>query len=272
MRMKYNLHTHTTWCDGRDAPETVVQAAVAKGFDALGFSSHASFPEAMPGVLAPEQGAAYVDEMRGLAAKHASHIRILCGVEADYIPGVTAPERARYAHLGLDYIIGSIHFVVAPDGGRVPVDHAPPLLEEGIRAHFGGSAEAFVRAYFRQQRDMLERFDFDIAGHLDLVRKFNVKNPYFDESAQWYSEELAATADVGEIVVSSCSAEAYILSTDTGSIELHGITDLKDASIEAKADLGIITVGGKEHSEKFSQSGTGTKIEAKTSTGSVVID
>jgi PBP1b-binding outer membrane lipoprotein LpoB len=84
--------------------------------------------------------------------------------------------------------------------------------------------------------------------------------------------KIAATADVGEIVVSSCSAEAYILSTDTGSIELHGITDLKDASIEAKADLGIITVGGKEHSEKFSQSGTGTKIEAKTSTGSVVID
>ena len=218
MRMKYNLHTHTTWCDGRDAPETVVQAAVAKGFDALGFSSHASFPEAMPGVLAPEQGAAYVDEMRGLAAKHASHIRILCGVEADYIPGVTAPERARYAHLGIDYIIGSIHFVVAPDGGRVPVDHAPPLLEEGIRAHFGGSAEAFVRAYFRQQRDMLERFDFDIAGHLDLVRKFNVKNPYFDESARWYREELAATADVA-------AASGKVVEVNTGAISRGWLDD-----------------------------------------------
>ena len=29
--MKTNYHTHTTWCDGKDSPETVVLAAIEKG-------------------------------------------------------------------------------------------------------------------------------------------------------------------------------------------------------------------------------------------------
>ncbi len=217
--MKSNLHTHTTWCDGKDAAEDVVRAAIGKGLQTLGFSSHASFPEVMPGVLKPSSAMDYVASMRGLAAKYADQIRILCGVEADYIPGITDPDRTRYAHMGLDYIIGSIHFVIAPDGGRVPVDHTPSLLEEGIRLHFGGSAEAFVRAYFRQQRDMLERYDFDIAGHLDLVRKFNVKHPYFDESAEWYREELAATTDVA-------AAAGKIVEVNTGAISRGWLDDV----------------------------------------------
>ena len=38
--MKSNYHTHTTFCDGRDTPEAMVEAAVERGFDVLGFSSH----------------------------------------------------------------------------------------------------------------------------------------------------------------------------------------------------------------------------------------
>ena len=172
----------------------------------------------MSGVLSPEQGAAYVADIRMLAEKYSGRIRVLCGVEADYIPGSTTPDRARYAHLGLDYIIGSIHFVVAPDGGRVPVDHNPQLLDEGIRAHFGGSAEAFIRAYFRQQREMVSQFDFDMAGHLDLVRKFNAKHPYFDEEAKWYRDELVATADV-------VAASGKIVEVNTGAISRGWLDD-----------------------------------------------
>ena len=172
----------------------------------------------MPWVLPPEKGMAYVEDIRALARKFAGRIRVLCGVEADHIPGVTTPDRARYAHLNIDYVIGSIHFVVAPDGGRVPVDHNPQLLDEGIRAHFGGSAEAFIRAYFRQQRDMLTHCDFDIVGHLDLVRKFNAKHPYFDEDAKWYKEELAATADV-------VAASGKIVEVNTGAISRGWLDD-----------------------------------------------
>ena len=38
---KQNLHTHTTYCDGKDTPEQVVLKAIEKGFNSIGFSGHA---------------------------------------------------------------------------------------------------------------------------------------------------------------------------------------------------------------------------------------
>ena len=172
--MKTNYHTHTTWCDGKDSPETVVLAAIEKGFGAIGFSSHAMLPEDDTSwVLTPEKAPRYAAEIRTLAKKYEGRIRILCGVEADYVPGGATPDRRAYAAISPDYIIGSVHFVVAPDGARVSVDESPESLADGIRRHFGGDAEAYLHAYFAQVREMLLSCDFDVVGHLDLVRKFN---------------------------------------------------------------------------------------------------
>ena len=143
--MKTNYHTHTTWCDGKDSPEAVVLAAIEKGFGAIGFSSHAMLPEDDTSwVLTPEKAPRYAAEIRSLAKKYEGRIRILCGVEADYVPGGATPDRRAYAAISPDYIIGSVHFVVAPDGARVYVDESPESLEDGIRRHFGGDAEAFL--------------------------------------------------------------------------------------------------------------------------------
>ena len=216
--IRTNYHPHTTWCDGRDTPEAMVQSAIAKGFDTLGFSSHVSFPEKEATVLDPAKGADYAADVRRVAAKYADRIRVLLGAEADYIPGTTTPEKSRYADLGLAYLIGSIHYVIAADGARVPVDHTPTLLADGIRDHFGGSAENFIRAYFRQQREMVASFDFDVVGHLDLVRKFNAKHPYFDERADWYRAELEATAD-------AVAASGKIAEVNTGAISRGWMDD-----------------------------------------------
>ena len=40
MKYRQNLHTHTTFCDGKDTPEELIEAAIAKGFDSIGFSGH----------------------------------------------------------------------------------------------------------------------------------------------------------------------------------------------------------------------------------------
>ena len=193
--IKANFHTHSTWCDGKDSPRKMIQAAIAKGFTSIGFSSHAMLPESdTDWVLTPDKAPRYLKEIRALAEEFKGRIRVLCGVEADYIPGGANPDRSAYAAIFPDYIIGSVHWVLAADGARVAVDDTPEALVNGIREHFGGSAEMFVRAYFRQVRDMVSNFRFDIVGHLDLVRKFNAKQPYFSERADWYREEIGKTA------------------------------------------------------------------------------
>lgn len=40
MYQKQNLHTHTCFCDGKDTPEEMIQEALKRGFDSLGFSMH----------------------------------------------------------------------------------------------------------------------------------------------------------------------------------------------------------------------------------------
>ena len=217
--MKTNYHTHTTWCDGKDSPEVVVLAAIEKGFGAIGFSSHAMLPEDdTPWVLTPEKAPRYAAEIRTLAKKYEGRIRILCGVEADYVPGGATPDRRAYAAISPDYIIGSVHFVVAPDGARVSVDESPESLADGIRRHFGGDAEAYLHAYFAQVREMLLSCDFDVVGHLDLVRKFNTRHPYFDETAPWYLAELDRTAD-------AVSASGKIAEVNTGAISRGWLDD-----------------------------------------------
>lgn len=210
--MKANFHTHSTWCDGKARPEEMILGAIARGFDTLGFSSHAMRPaDPFDWTLSASTLPAYAAEIRALAAKYADRVRILLGVEADYVPGACFPDRAVYASIAPDYVIGSVHVVVAPDGSWVEVDHTPELLEEGIAAHFGGSAEAFVRAYFAAQREMAETCGFDVIGHPDLCRKFNGRLAYFDENAAWYREELERTADV-------FAASGKIVEVNTGAI------------------------------------------------------
>jgi len=222
--IKANYHTHSNWCDGKDSPRTMIQAAVAKGFETIGFSSHAMLPQNdVDWVLTPEKAPRYAREIRTLAEEYKGKIRVLCGVEADYIAGGASPSHAAYASISPDYIVGSIHFLRAPDGAVFAIDHTPQILMDGIRDHFGGDAVAYVKAYFAAEREMVSQFDFEILGHPDLVRKFNMKNPYFDEKAEWYREELEKTAD-------AIAASGKIVEVNTGAISRSWMNDAYPSS------------------------------------------
>ena len=110
-------------------------------------------------------------------------------------------------------VIGAVHFVAAPDGALVNVA-ARGGVREAVAARFGGSAEGLVRAYFAAQREMVARFDFDVVAHPDVVRKTNRAEPWFDESAPWYREELERTADAiaaaGRLVEVNTAALSHV--------------------------------------------------------------
>ncbi len=172
-----------------------------KGFSVLGFSSHSDMVKDI---------AAYKAEIRRLAEKYKGKLRILCGIEAEYDTGFRRGD--------LDYVIGSTHYLTAPDGVRFAFDHTPQILEEGIRDHFRGDSAAFVKAYFAQEREMIANYDCDIIGHVDLVRKFNAKHPFFDEESSWYRDELVKTAD-------AVASSGKIVEVNTGAISRGWLDD-----------------------------------------------
>ena len=231
--MKANLHTHTTFCDGKNTVEEMVLAAIEKGYDILGFSSHMASPVKIDCEVNPAHYLDYAREVRAVAKKYADKIHVFLGVEADYIPSVTTPSYRRYAALNLDYIIGSVHYVAAEDGTLVSVDNTPEILLSGIKEHFGGSAERYIETYFAQQTAML-KYDFDVVGHPDLVRKFNEKYPYFDEHAPWY---LKCRHDFALALAKS----KKLTEINTGGISRGWLTSAypsKDFQVEL-AELGV---------------------------------
>ena len=82
MKLRSNAHTHTTYCDGRDAPEAMVQAALERGFVSLGFTIHGWTPYE-PAPVTLEREAEYRAELKRLREKYRGQIEILIGAERD---------------------------------------------------------------------------------------------------------------------------------------------------------------------------------------------
>ena len=62
-----NYHTHTTFCDGKDSPESLVQEAIRLGCAEIGFSGHSHLAED-EGSMTEEGTEAYCAEIRRLNA------------------------------------------------------------------------------------------------------------------------------------------------------------------------------------------------------------
>lgn len=218
MENKINLHTHSTFCDGKNSPEEMVLSAIQKKFTILGFSSHTMYPFASDWHIAPREHQAYVNEIHRLAEKYQSQIQILCGFECDYIPSFSIPEKSHFGNLNPDYLIGAVHYLECPNG-NFTVDDSTENVKEGIFNLYKNDGKEVVRQYFDLQRQMLKKGSFEIWAHPDLVRKRNGILKFFSEEESWYKEELIETAKVA-------AKSDIVVEINTGAIARGTMDDL----------------------------------------------
>jgi histidinol-phosphatase (PHP family) len=216
-----NYHTHSRYDDGHGELEEYVREAIRKGFRYIGFSGHA--PLAVEaGWLMTDQGLArYLEDFRRIKPVYEDSITLLLGLEVDYLPGLSAPRSPRIARLGLDYVLGSVHYVTAPGGGGGwTVDGPAEELDRGLEVDFGGDMEAVVREYYRRVAEMVRASPPDIVGHFDLVKKNNRGESRFSESSDWYREAVRGALD-------AVASSACVLEVNTGGL-IRGTTDTVD--------------------------------------------
>nr|WP_180485216.1 histidinol-phosphatase [Treponema socranskii] len=216
--MKTNYHMHTTFCDGSDTVETMADAAFEKQFDIIGFSSHSMYPFAGDCHIAPREFNNYVSTVRNAAKAYEGRMQILLGFEVDYMPGLSIPRMSDYAAFQPDYLIGSVHYLIT-ENGTFSVDDKTEKVKEGLERFFKGNAKEAVCMYFALQREMLQKGDFLIWGHPDVIRKRNGILHFFDESESWYRSELVATAN-------SAKHSGVIAEINTGGIARGAIDDV----------------------------------------------
>ncbi len=190
--MKYlqNLHTHSTFCDGKHTPEEMVRFAIDKGFSSLGFSSHSASwrPDRNLAEWLPKN-VCYREEVNRLREAYRDNIEIYLGLEVE--AGVDF-DLSEY-----DYLIGAVHLLRAGDG-YFEVDSSLERTKWGIERYFGGSGIDYAVSYYRQLAEMPSFGNFDIVAHFDLITKFSEREVLFDESDPRYMRAALDAMDALE--------------------------------------------------------------------------
>ena len=192
------IHTHTIFCDGADDVETCCRKAHQKGLRSLGFSAHAPVTKKtgfqsewhLPDERLPE----YIESVQAAKKRWEGKLPVYLGLEVDFISGLMGPADREYREMNLDFIIGSVHYLVPSRGEPFTVDGPVEEVDRGIKEGFGGDSRAMVEAYFDAEEAMIRAGAFDLLGHPDVAKKNNTGNRLFSEEAGFYQKRTAAIA------------------------------------------------------------------------------
>lgn len=205
----FNLHTHSVYSDGKSQPREIVEEAVRQGFSTLGFSEHSPLPFDNNFSVKSENMPRYEAEIAQLKAEFKGKIDIYCGLEADYLTGVSEPFAITKEKHHLDYLIGGVHLVVNKPIDPTPQSPTPintdeiwfidgpkwEVYDDGLQRLFGGDIRRAVRRFFEQTNEMIENEPFDIIAHFDKIKMHN-RDRYFHEDETWYRQLALETLDL----------------------------------------------------------------------------
>ncbi len=203
-----NYHTHNELCDGCGDASEYVKAAEAKGFRALGFTSHAPLPFPNEWTLKEENLLPYCRKIRALSVPDGMEIYL--GLEIDYIPGKMGPAQERWKSLNLDYTIGSVHSL-RPEDTDLSVDGPDSEFLDLLNGYFNGDGTAMAVTYFEYLEEMIKAGGFTILGHMDLIKKKNLRFSFLDEGNPRYRE-------AAERVLNILAGTGIILEINTGGM------------------------------------------------------
>ncbi len=191
--MRFSLHTHSPFCDGKTDMDQVCHAAIDKGLKVLGFSSHAPVPMETFWAMPFERFSDYLAEVKRCQEKYAGNLQVYRALEADYIPGKTI-SFDQWRQVGdLDYVIGSVHLILNPVNGKIMgLDGTPQNYDEGLQSAFAGDIQQAVECYYKQLQDMVRLERPAIIGHMDKV-VMNNQHRYFDPDDAWHMQLVEDT-------------------------------------------------------------------------------
>lgn len=199
-----NLHTHTSYCDGKSAPEEYIAKAIALQWKYLGFSAHAPLPFRCDWCIPLENLTAYCEEIGVLQKKyHSKKLHIFHGFEIDYLTHAGYPSLEHPQICSAQYFICSIHYL--PNIGSKTTQLTHRYYEiDGTYAQFmlalknhEYSLKKLLTRYIEATENMITtpvvEGKIKILGHVDKIVINAMQLPEFDGLSDWF---YAALADV----------------------------------------------------------------------------
>ncbi|MBE6823951.1 MAG: histidinol-phosphatase HisJ family protein [Ruminococcaceae bacterium] len=181
-----DLHIHTTYSDGNNTPNEIVEFAIKNGIDTIGFSDHSYTAFDQSYCIKKADISAYKNEIIKLKKKYKDKINILLGIEQDYY---SVEDTSDY-----EFVIGSVHYIKV-NGEFLPVDESKDILISAVDKYFSGNIYALIEEYYNTVSDVVNKTNANIIGHIDLISKFNENNDLFDENDERYVKAYKKACD-----------------------------------------------------------------------------
>ncbi|MBQ7288498.1 MAG: histidinol-phosphatase [Clostridia bacterium] len=181
-----DYHVHTTFCDGKNTPAEMAEAAANLGMVELGFSAHSYTDFDDRYCIPKERILEYKNTIAELKERYRGKLNIRCGIEQDLFSSEPTD--------GFDYVIGSVHYVKTHDG-YIAVDEDKDVLCSAVKKYFFGDFYSLAEAYFESVARVADMKNLDIIGHFDLITKFNQDFTLFDENHPRYVAAWKAAAN-----------------------------------------------------------------------------
>ncbi len=136
--------------------EAACRTAIDRGLGEIAFTEHVDFgPEDPPGYFCPAEYLAEIDRCR---ARFGDRLTIRAGMELGESHVFASEGRAVLAAGVFDFVLGSAHYADGLVCAWKPAFFQPPLRDR-------------YTAYFRQVVALAAAGDFDVLGHLDLIKR-----------------------------------------------------------------------------------------------------
>jgi histidinol-phosphatase (PHP family) len=201
-----DYHIHTSMCRHAEGEaRAYVERAVELGMREMGFADHLPFLGGWEPLhdltddwaMRPDELDDYVTLVLALAREYAGDLRLVLGIEADFIPETLEHTAAVLEQYPFEYVIGSVHIV----GDRFGFDH-PEM--EGRLGEYG--LDRVHLESLELARQAAETGLFDVAGHLDHAAKFGLP------------EDEEAVAAAASAALRAVAAAGMALEINTGGL------------------------------------------------------
>ena len=187
-----DLHTHHKRCGhAKGDLSSYARIGYEKGLCVLGLSDHAPLllegrpNDPMPGKHMPVSSFdGYLDEACHIQEQYSNKLRVLVGVEADYMSGTEEAYAELVADRRLDYVIGAVHYF----GGFHVYDRARWANQADVEEEY--------ERYHEHVRAAAASGLFDILAHIDAVKARAPHMPTAPERAWDATVEAVRAAGV----------------------------------------------------------------------------
>lgn len=211
---KYTFHSHSQFCDGRATMDEFAREAVARGFTHYGFSPHSPVPIASPCNMGFDDVAPYLAEVERIRSVYGDKVNFYAGMEIDYLGPQWGPSSEYFRNLGLDFAIGSVHFIPDHAGNLVDIDGRFDSFRMKMERHFDNDIRYVVETFYRCSIEMIAAGGFDIIGHFDKVgQNASYWQPGIEDTG-WYR-------DLADGLTESIIASGVIVEINTKAFVEH---------------------------------------------------